>query len=151
MDAAHTPSVFDRFDPPPSAKLLGWTLRAIDNGVQFTNQGTIVSWAVRIVHAPPTLTATAPAAGKLASLSIKATSNANGSVRTGGAAAPATIPLTANVPKQIAFSPIKAIRKKLKKKGKAQAKVNLAFTDETGGTANETVTFTVKRKKKKPK
>jgi len=30
MDAAHIPSVFDRFDPPPSSKLLGWTLRAID-------------------------------------------------------------------------------------------------------------------------
>ena len=30
MDAPHTPSIFDRFDPPPSAKLLGWTLRAID-------------------------------------------------------------------------------------------------------------------------
>src|SRR5918996_5161384 len=30
MDAARTPSVFDRFDPPPSAKLLGWTLRTID-------------------------------------------------------------------------------------------------------------------------
>ena len=25
-----SPSVFDRFEPPPSAKLLGWTLRAID-------------------------------------------------------------------------------------------------------------------------
>ena len=30
MDAATPASVFDRFDPPPSAKLLGWTLRAID-------------------------------------------------------------------------------------------------------------------------
>ncbi len=30
MDVARLPSVFDRFDPPPSAKLLGWTLRAID-------------------------------------------------------------------------------------------------------------------------
>src|SRR3990170_8689186 len=28
--AARTPSVFDRFEAPPSAKLLGWTLRAID-------------------------------------------------------------------------------------------------------------------------
>ena len=26
----NSPSVFDRFEPPPSAKLLGWTLRAID-------------------------------------------------------------------------------------------------------------------------
>ena len=30
MNAPVIPSVFDRFDPPPSAKLLGWTLRAID-------------------------------------------------------------------------------------------------------------------------
>ena len=30
MDAPRTPSIFDRFEPPPSAKLLGWTLRAID-------------------------------------------------------------------------------------------------------------------------
>jgi uncharacterized protein (TIGR00369 family) len=30
MDAAPAPSVFDRFEAPPSAKLLGWTLRAID-------------------------------------------------------------------------------------------------------------------------
>jgi uncharacterized protein (TIGR00369 family) len=30
MDAPRTPSVFDRFEPPSSAKLLGWTLRAID-------------------------------------------------------------------------------------------------------------------------
>jgi hypothetical protein len=32
-----------------------WTLRAVDNGVTFNNQGTILSWAVRITHAaaPP--------------------------------------------------------------------------------------------------
>ena len=30
MDAERTPSIFDRFEAPPSAKLLGWTLRAID-------------------------------------------------------------------------------------------------------------------------
>src|SRR5215213_8839347 len=30
MHAQRTPSIFDTFDPPPSAKLLGWTLRAID-------------------------------------------------------------------------------------------------------------------------
>jgi uncharacterized protein (TIGR00369 family) len=30
MDAARIPSVFDRFEAPPSAQLLGWTLRAID-------------------------------------------------------------------------------------------------------------------------
>jgi uncharacterized protein (TIGR00369 family) len=29
MDVAQ-PSVFDRFEAPPSAKLLGWTIRAID-------------------------------------------------------------------------------------------------------------------------
>ena len=30
MDAQRQPSVFDRFEAPPSAKLLGWTLRSID-------------------------------------------------------------------------------------------------------------------------
>ena len=29
MDAPRTPSIFDRFEAPPSARLLGWTLRAI--------------------------------------------------------------------------------------------------------------------------
>jgi hypothetical protein len=124
-----------------------WTLRAIDNGTAFTNQGTIESWAVRIVHAPPTLTATAPGVGKLADLAITATSNANGSVTIGGATAPATVPLAANVPTQIAFNAIQPIRKRLKKKGKASANVSLAFTDETGGTANATVAFLVKGKK----
>jgi uncharacterized protein (TIGR00369 family) len=28
--AARQPSIFDRFKPPPSARLLGWSLRAID-------------------------------------------------------------------------------------------------------------------------
>ncbi len=36
MDAARTPSIFDTFEAPPSAKLLGWTLRTID-----TDAGTI--------------------------------------------------------------------------------------------------------------
>lgn len=30
MEVARTPSVFDRFEIPPSSRLLGWTLRAID-------------------------------------------------------------------------------------------------------------------------
>ena len=30
MEAALVPSIFDRFEAPPSAKLLGWNLRAID-------------------------------------------------------------------------------------------------------------------------
>jgi acyl-coenzyme A thioesterase PaaI-like protein len=30
MDASRQPSIFDSFEAPPSAKLLGWTLRAID-------------------------------------------------------------------------------------------------------------------------
>ena len=53
MDAPHTASVFDRFEAPPSAKLLGWTLRAIDPdagtieigftaGERFTNPGGTV-------------------------------------------------------------------------------------------------------------
>ena len=53
MDAVRTPSIFDRFEAPPSAKLLGWTLRAInpDAGTieigfsaddRFTNPGGTV-------------------------------------------------------------------------------------------------------------
>ena len=30
MEALRTPSVFDRLNPPGTAKLLGWTIRAID-------------------------------------------------------------------------------------------------------------------------
>src|SRR5918993_5743703 len=30
MDAPRKPSVFDRFEMPSSARLLGWTLRAVD-------------------------------------------------------------------------------------------------------------------------
>ena len=30
MNAPITPSIFDRFEAPPSARLLGWTLRTID-------------------------------------------------------------------------------------------------------------------------
>ena len=36
MDAPRTPSIFDNFEAPPSAKLLGWALRGID-----TSAGTI--------------------------------------------------------------------------------------------------------------
>ena len=36
MDAPRSPSIFDNFEAPPSARLLGWTLRAID-----THAGTI--------------------------------------------------------------------------------------------------------------
>ena len=36
MDAPRQPSIFDNFEAPPSANLLGWTLRAID-----PNAGTI--------------------------------------------------------------------------------------------------------------
>lgn len=53
MDAPRTPSIFDRFEAPPSAKLLGWTLRAIDPAAgtieigfaadeRFTNPGGTV-------------------------------------------------------------------------------------------------------------
>ena len=33
MDAPRHPSIFDNFEAPPSAKLLGWTLRAIDTAI----------------------------------------------------------------------------------------------------------------------
>ena len=61
MDAVRTPSIFDRFEAPPSAKLLGWTLRAIDPDAgtieigfsaddRFTNPGgTVVLVTVDVV------------------------------------------------------------------------------------------------------
>ncbi len=53
MNASPPPSVFDRFEMPPSARLLGWTLRNIDPGAgtievgftadqRFTNPGGTV-------------------------------------------------------------------------------------------------------------
>ena len=57
MEALRTPSIFDRFEPPPSAKLLGWTLRAIDPDAgtieigftadeRFTNPGGTVQGGI---------------------------------------------------------------------------------------------------------
>jgi subtilisin-like proprotein convertase family protein len=125
-----------------------WTFRATDSGVQFTNQGTVKSWSLRIVHAPPTLKATALKTGKVGKLSLTATPNADGSLAIGGGAKSGKTNLKANKAVSIPFAPTKKIAKKIAKKGKALVKVDLVFTDETGGRATETVSVTVKRKKK---
>jgi hypothetical protein len=122
-----------------------WTLRSIDNGVLFTNQGDLNRWALRINHAPPTLTATAPKRRKLSGkLAVTATSNADGNVSLGGSVKQATQGLDAGQPASIPFKVKKKVRAKIEKKGKAQVKVDLAFTDETGGTATSSVTVVVK-------
>jgi Proprotein convertase P-domain len=118
-----------------------WRLRAIDNGVQFTNQGDIDSWAVRITHAPPVLTAVAPKSADIdGKLKVFATANANG----GAAAGAGTVNLNAGQQVAVPFKISKKTRKKVAKKGKAQVKVNVSFTDDTGGTANAVVPVKVK-------
>ena len=118
-----------------------WRLRAIDNGAQFTNQGDIESWALRITHAPPVLTASAPKSADLdRKLNVFATADADGSVAAGAGAVDANAGQLVAVP----FRVSKKIRKKVAKKGKAGVKVNVAFTDETGGTANAVVGVRVK-------
>ena len=57
MDALRKPSIFDRFEAPPSAQLLGWELRAIDPAAgtieigfsadeRFTNPGGTVQGGI---------------------------------------------------------------------------------------------------------
>jgi hypothetical protein len=122
-----------------------WTLRAIDNGVQFTNQGSIVSWAVRVVHAPPTVTATAPPSLNLnGPLAVTAQSNANGTLATSGDIAPGAAKLLANAPTPVPFTVSAPISDLIKKNGTARVNINLAFTDETGGTAASSVSLEVK-------
>jgi hypothetical protein len=121
-----------------------WKLRAVDNGVQFTNQGTIQSWAVRIIHAPPTLTATAPPSLNLnAPLAVAAQSNANGTVAMSGDIAPSTAALAANVPTPLPFAVSAPVSELIRNNGTARVNINLAFTDETGGTAASSVSVEV--------
>jgi subtilisin-like proprotein convertase family protein len=126
-----------------------WRLQATDDNGNFTNQGDIESWAVKIVHAPPTLNASAPASLKLRkNLAVNVLADLNGTVVTGGDAKQRSTALTAGAPTAIPFAVGKKIRKKVAKKGKATVKIDLAFTDETGGTASSTVTVKLRGKKK---
>jgi hypothetical protein len=121
-----------------------WTLRATDKGL-IANQGSIQSWAVRIVHAPPTLTATAPPSLNLTGpLTVTAQSNANGTVATSGDIAPGTAALAANVPTPVPFTVSAPVRDLINQQGTARVNINLAFTDETGGTAASAVSVEVK-------
>jgi subtilisin-like proprotein convertase family protein len=110
-----------------------WRLRAIDNGVQFTNQGDIESWAVRITHAPPVLNVTPPQSADLdRKLKVFATANADGSA----AANAGSVNLGPGQQAAVPFKVSKKTRKKVAKKGKARVTVAVSFTDVTGGTAS---------------
>jgi hypothetical protein len=122
-----------------------WTLRSVDNGSPFHNQGALERWALRITHVPPVLKASAPKTGKLGKqLALTATANADGTVAIGGGAKPDKTALTADKSKAVPFRVTKKIRKKIQKKGKARVNVGLTFTDETGGVDTQTVTLKVK-------
>jgi hypothetical protein len=113
-----------------------WRLRIIDSGVQFTNQGDIDSWAVRINHAPPVLQAIAPKSADIdGKLKVFATADADGSAAAGAG----KVDLKAGQKVAVPFKVSKKTRKKVAKKGKAVVKVKVAFTDETGGTAKDVV------------
>ena len=117
-----------------------WTLRAIDKGC-IGNQGSIQTWALRITHAPPTLTASGPKSADLdGKLKVFAKADANGTVTAGAA----KVNLTAGEQVAVPFKVSKKTRKRIGQKGKSLVKVKVAFTDETGGTANSTVPVKVK-------
>jgi hypothetical protein len=129
-----------------------WTLRSIDNGVSFLNQGSLRRWSLRITHAPPTFTASGPGAANVgAPIVLTAFSNATGAVTVGGDANPATTNMTAGISTAIPFTPTAAVLNQIKKTGTAQATVNLGFADQTGGTASSSVAVTLKGKKAKKK
>jgi hypothetical protein len=118
-----------------------WTLRAIDSGAIFNNQGNIQTWALRITHAPPILTTSAPKSADLdGKLKVFATADADGSATTGAG----KVDMNAGQQVAVPFKVNKKTRKKIAKKGKAQVKVKVSFTDVTGGTANAVVPVKVK-------
>jgi hypothetical protein len=109
--------------------------------VQFTNQGDIDSWALRIVHAPPVLAASPPKSADLdKKLKVLATTDADGTVTAGAA----NVDLKAGQQVAVPFKVSKKLRKRIEDKGKSRVKVKVAFTDETGGTANAVVPVKVK-------
>jgi hypothetical protein len=113
-----------------------WKLRAIDDGELFSNQGDIDSWALRITHVPPKLTATPPNKADLdGKLKVFAKTDADGTVSAGAA----KVKLGAGQQAAVPFKVGKKLRKRIEDKGKSRVKVKVAFTDETGGTANAVV------------
>jgi hypothetical protein len=114
-----------------------WTLRAIDSANEgFNNQGSIQTWALRITHAPPTLAAGPPKSADLdKKLKVLVTADADGTAAAGAAKSN----LKAGQQAAIPFKVSKKLRKRIEDKGKSRVKVKVAFTDETGGTANATV------------
>ena len=119
-----------------------WTLTVVDAGISPT-LGSWNGWNLRITHASPTLKAD-PAPFKLKKkFAISVLCDANCTVTTGGAARPTTIQLAANSVGTI----VAPANKKAQKKGKGI--VTLTATDETGGTATNSLTVkTIKVKKK---
>jgi hypothetical protein len=119
-----------------------WTLRAIDSFTEgFANQGTIQTWALRITHAAPKLIASPPKSADLdKKLRVLVTADADGSASAGAAKAN----LKAGQQVAVPFKVNKKTRKKVAKKGKAQVKVKVSFTDVTGGTAKSGVSVRLK-------
>jgi hypothetical protein len=120
-----------------------WTVTVVDIGLNNTFNGTWNGWTLQINHANPTVTGSDAGLKVKKKFAIKATCDANCTVKTGGAAAATTTKLAANSPGLI----IAPATKKAQKKGKGQ--VTLTATDETGGTA--TTTVNAKTLKTKPK
>ena len=111
-----------------------WTLRAADSGAQFTNQGTLSHWGLRIVHAKPKLAADASGSQDISNLSVKAKANANGKLKLSGDAKQKSTQLKAGKRRTISFDPSNAVKDKVEEDGSAKATIELKFTDETGGT-----------------
>jgi len=109
-----------------------WTVTVVDIGISPT-LGTWNGWTLQINHANPTITGSDAGLKVKKKFAIKATCDANCTVKTGGAAAATTTKLAANSPGLI----IAPATKKAQKKGKGQ--VTLTATDETGGTATASV------------
>jgi hypothetical protein len=123
-----------------------WILRSIDSSSGFTNQGDLQRWALRIGHVAPALKASGPRSAKLrAGLTLTATTNADGTIVTGGNAQPGTTRLVAGRATAIPYRVTKKAKTRIKKKGKARVSISLAFTDETGGQAAQVVSLTIKR------
>jgi hypothetical protein len=129
------------FNGQPSSGV--WTVTVVDAGISPV-LGSWNGWNLQITHANPTLKAD-PAPFKIKKkFAISAICDANCTVTTGGAAGATTSTLAANTVGTI----IAPANKKAQKKGKGV--VTLNATDETGGTATESVNAkTLKTKKKK--
>lgn len=122
-----------------------WTFRNVDNGVQFSNQGTLLHWALRVTHEPPRLNVSAPKAARIGKkLAVTVQANADGTVALGGGAKPTAAKVKAGQAARVPFRPKAKLLRVIEKKGKAAVKVAVSLADQTGGMAAATVRVTVK-------